>query len=85
LSAAVDDAGVPPVAAGVAGAADGVLAPAMGAGLPAADAPAGAVSAATANAAAVMPIVDTINPDASLLFSRRLIEGSLKCRSAAAA
>jgi hypothetical protein len=30
-----------------------------------------------------MPIVDTINPDASLLFSRRLIEGSLMCRSAA--
>jgi hypothetical protein len=40
------------------------------------------VSAALANVAAVMPIVDTIKPDTSLLFSRKIIVRSSKSMAA---
>ena len=64
------------------GAVDGFVSPAAEVPLLDPDVP-GAVSAATANVAAVMPIVDTINPDTSLLFSRRIITCSCGRRLAA--
>ena len=85
VGAAVDDAPLDGVALvdGSAGAAvfgtdvedvddEGLALPGLVAPVAVSELPEG-VSAATANAAPAMPIVDTINPDTSLLFSRRII------------